>query len=585
MTAAAATVPADVTAPARRASVTGTAPAVVRRVSWALLGLLVVQFLAVGLWQAKHDSLTVDEAVDVASGVTSVVRHDLRMNPEHGPLPKALAALPALLANPIVPESATYDSAAWFDYTEEFVEANRDAGRLGDIVFLSRIIPLLIGMGCGLLLFQLGRSLFGDTAGLVAAGLWLTTPVVVGLSHFAMIDVPFTFAVLLMCECLRRHVVRPSSRTLLALGGACAAALLTRHLAVALVGVLVLGLVVAGWRVDRRRALTSSAIVGLVAFVGVWVGIRVIAPTSLHGDARVLHEQIVEQASNDSLPAKIVATAPLPLEWQSGFSYLMITSDDRPAYLFGQAWEGSKLWFFPGSMVAKLPLGVLALVAAAPFAWRRLHSDRRRVATLVVGLPAGLTFGLVLMQPLNLGLRLVMPTVALLLLAASAVAVALRGRSRYSLGVVAVIQLGAFWQATPHSLAWTAPPFQPAYRWVSDSNVDFGQDADRLAAWVDDQVATGEAVWVSQVLPRGGENPAGSLPLVGTDPNEIRGWVAVGATSLTVVNRDELSWLRAYCPVDNIGGSVLIYRFDTAPSALSGPAMPAAPCSKGPSRR
>src|SRR5690606_16014437 len=51
-----------------------------------VLAVLLVQFVAVGLWQARHDSLTVDEAVDVASGVTSLVRHDLRMNPEHGPL-------------------------------------------------------------------------------------------------------------------------------------------------------------------------------------------------------------------------------------------------------------------------------------------------------------------------------------------------------------------------------------------------------------------------------------------------------------------------------------------------------------------
>ena len=37
----------------------------------------------------------------------------------------------------------------------------------------------------------------------------------------------------------------------------------------------------------------------------------------------------------------------------------------------------------------------------------------------------------------------------------------------------------------------------------------------------------------------------------------MRGWVAVSVTSLTALDRDELSWLRAYCPVGTIGGSIV----------------------------
>lgn len=551
-----------------------------------VLAVLLVQFVAVGLWQARHDSLTVDEAVDVASGVTSLVRHDLRMNPEHGPLPKVLAALPTLLADPIVPDGDAYDTASWFDHTDEFVVTNRDAGKLDQIRFLARLVPLAIGASCALLIHRLGRQLFSPLAGLVAAGLWLTTPVFVGLSHFAMIDVPFTFTVLLLCECLRRHLVAPSTRTLLALGAASAAALLTRHLALALLGALVLWLVAAGWRADRRAALVAGATVALVAFAGVWVGIRAVAPEPLDGEARARHEHIVDTASADSLPAKAVAALPLPLEWESGFAYLTLTADQRPAFLFGQAWEGNRVWFFPGSLLTKLPLGALALVGAAPFAWRRLDAERRRLATIVVLAPAALTFALVLVQPLNLGVRLAFPTVALLLVAAGAAATHLAaGRRKLLLGAIALTQLVAFWEATPHSLAWTAPPFRPAYRWVSDSNLDFGQDADRLADWVAERTAAGDTVWTSQILPRGGSEPEGARSLLGVDPTTIRGWVAIGATSLTVVNHEQFGWLRAYCPVGTIGGSILIYRFDVPPVVTDGPTMPAGPCEGPPSRR
>jgi hypothetical protein len=284
----------------------------------------------------------------------------------------------------------------------------------------------------------------------------------------------------------------------------------------------------------------------------------------------------------------LVGAAPLPLEWKAGFGYLTITSDERPAYLFGHAWEGSRVWFFPGSLLTKLPISSLVLLLASPFAWRSLGRERRRLASLVVLAPAALTFAVVLLQPLNLGLRLVLPTVALLMLCAASSVLLVADRRRLLAGVmaiVAVVQLGSFWQAAPHSLAWTAPPFQPAYRWVSDSNVDFAQDAGRLSDWVDARTAEGERVWVAQALPRGGEAPSGAKPLVGADPAQIRGWVAVGATALTVTRRDELSWLRAYCPVGDIGGSILLYRFDDPPDPARGPTMPDPPCSGSVSRR
>jgi hypothetical protein len=62
------------------------------------------------------------------------------------------------------------------------------------------------------------------------------------------------------------------------------------------------------------------------------------------------------------------------------------------------------------------------------------------------------------------------------------------------------------------------------------------------------------------------------------DPGSVRGWVAVNATALTVYLHDELSWLRAYCPVDDLGGTVLLYRFDKSPTPEPGPDAPEGPC-------
>jgi hypothetical protein len=73
-------------------------------VAFVVLALLSVQFFALGLVQASRDSPTYDEKYHLAGGVTALTDHQLRLTPEHPPLPKVLAALPALAANPVIPQ-------------------------------------------------------------------------------------------------------------------------------------------------------------------------------------------------------------------------------------------------------------------------------------------------------------------------------------------------------------------------------------------------------------------------------------------------------------------------------------------------
>jgi hypothetical protein len=71
----------------------------------------------------------------------------------------------------------------WFDHTEEFIDANRAAGRLDRVIFLARPVPLAMGVAVAAVAYSLGSRLFGEAAGALAATLWLTTPVFVGFSH------------------------------------------------------------------------------------------------------------------------------------------------------------------------------------------------------------------------------------------------------------------------------------------------------------------------------------------------------------------------------------------------------------------
>jgi hypothetical protein len=216
--------------------------------------------------------------------------------------------------------------------------------------------------------------------------------------------------------------------------------------------------------------------------------------------------------------------------------------------------------------VAALVLGLLG--------WSRVPQRERRLALAVVALPGVALLVAVSAQPLDLGLRYAFPALALWYVAAGPlVLLGTPTWRRVGAGVLAVTQLLALGVSYPHPIAWTPPPFQPAYRWATDSNVDYAQDSGRVADW-----AAGKAPLVDLLLPRGVDPPPGSRPLLDARPDEIRGWVAVSATQLTAIDRDALSWLRAYCPVETIGWSVLVYRFDAPVDSTPGPTMPVGLC-------
>jgi hypothetical protein len=588
--------------------------AVPARLRWAILLVLAAIFLATGLYQAAHDAPTVDEGVDVSSGVTSLVRHDLRMSPEHAALPKALAALPSLLAHPVVPDTKAYRSGAWFDYSSDFVAANERAGRLRPLLFWNRTVLLAEGLACAALLYALASRWFGPDGGLIVAACWLTTPYVVGLSHLAMVDIPFTLATLAVCLALARWRERPDTARAVVLGLTLGLALASRHTALVLLAVAVV-VVIRELRTDTRQAARAVGTIVVLAIGAVWVVYRLIAPSTSRSVAAA-------SLSPNGAIAKLVNLVPLPWEWRAGFTYLDLTSGDRSSSLFGQSWMGGRWWYFPASAALKvaLPL-VVAIVVGWVLASRGQRAGSADAGTssgpatgatdrvglaLVVVLPAVALWLFLLSQPLNLGLRLALPTVALAYVGLGALAAplarvfaapraaspdeapadtpAVRTRAssmstRVLVGAAGLLlvgsQLASMAAAGPHSLAFTPVPWTPAYRWVSDSNVDAGQGLYELRAWARHH----PGAYVAYDRTRGLEVEGGTRPLKGVRPSSVRGWVAAGVTPLMQTRRAGLLWLHKYCPVGTVaGGSILLYRFTSAPDPSPGPERPVAPC-------
>jgi hypothetical protein len=78
--------------------------------------LILMAVLAGGA--AMRESVTLDEVSHIGSGVSYLQKLDLRMNPEHPPLAKVLAALPLVLRG----VHADYSHVSW-TFSEKFFPA------------------------------------------------------------------------------------------------------------------------------------------------------------------------------------------------------------------------------------------------------------------------------------------------------------------------------------------------------------------------------------------------------------------------------------------------------------------------------
>ena len=144
---------ADPVASASTAGGTGAGALARPLVRRGVLAVLCGQFVALALLQAWSDALTFDESPHLAQGLSALVHRDLRVNPEHPVLPAVLAAVPALAAGPDVPRTEAWEANRYFDYADEVVAAQVEDDRLRVVVFLSRLVPIAVALGCGLLLY------------------------------------------------------------------------------------------------------------------------------------------------------------------------------------------------------------------------------------------------------------------------------------------------------------------------------------------------------------------------------------------------------------------------------------------------
>ena len=513
------------------------------RLHYAAVTLLLVFTAVRAISSLVGDSVTFDEPFHLAAGVNAWRNGDYRISPDHPPLGRMWAILPLLFMDYRWPDAnhkgwrEADDAAFCVHWLFELNDAQR-------LVVPARCMMVALLLGVCLVTYALGRMLFGPEAGLLALVLACLSPTLLAHGRLVTTDMPVTFGIalsLLTCGWLLRRASWPR---LIAAAVALAITTLTKYswpLVLPALGVMILWALIGRRPLEvpspadtaaadnpprlltRRRQrvgvlLGACAFIGLVVWAGIWAGYRwrptLLAPPPDDADPNVeaAFEQTRQimialwqiafcdktgQPRTGWLPALLHWAADhhvLPEAYLFGIARTLFFTVERRAYLMGQYSDTGWRSYFPIAFLIKTPVPTQLLILAGLVALV-LRRTRLRDAILLAGVSTFIVVyaGYVIQGTVNIGHRHLLPLYPPLLALAGASARWLTTRvGRGLIGVALAWLAVAHVRIHPHYLAYfnelVGGPAN-GYRYLADSNLDWGQDLLRLADYARKQPA------------------------------------------------------------------------------------------------
>jgi 4-amino-4-deoxy-L-arabinose transferase-like glycosyltransferase len=453
-----------------------------------LLGVMAVNLVAA----IGRKSITNDETVLIPAGYYHLVAGEFHLVYEHPPLCKILAGIPLLFIQPNefnreqLPAGSSPGETAWA-YQTAFWNDNRDA--FESISFWTRVPMAVLTLLLGVLLFVFTRELLGEWAAVFAVALFTFEPTVLAHGRVVQTDIAAAFGFLLLFYTMWRYSKRPTARTSCAIGAAAGIALLSKFSMVLCGPVLLVFFAVRLWRSTARGAvLRDVLLVGLTSLLVVnaayWFGRRAITSDELASVQQLLGgAAIVIVALAQIVPAEFV----LGVLWQLAHS-----AEGHTAGLLGMHSKTGWWYYFPVAFALKttLPFLLLSLVALGWGMWRAVARRDVRFAWLL--LPWAVYTFLLLFSGINIGVRYYIPAYMFLFMLGGAMLARLTSLQRLrALGVALALLIIGWCSAiaartwpdyTPYMNELTAA--RPKWWYLSDSNIEWGDDVKPLAEWL-----------------------------------------------------------------------------------------------------
>ncbi len=481
-------------------------------------GLLAAQIVLL-LGNLRNTFITVDEAMNVAAGVSYWQTGRFFISRINPPLTKMLAVLPALAAKPNTDWSSLKDvttERAEFRAGMDFTKLNQS--RIFDLICLSRLVGLAWSALGGWLIYRWSSELFGRSAGCLSLALWCFEPYILGHSALVTSDIPATTAGLAASFAFVRYLKQPSCIRAAFAGGmlgvaeSCKFTLLILYI---LWPILCLTLRQTERRlVGNLRWMRSTSSLGhycLMVLVSLYVvgftyGFQGIG-TRLEDHlfvSQLLRGNQTESSGNRFQGSWLgIVRVPLPDDFLLGIDVQRVDFEKHlPSYLAGE-WRSQGWWYYYlYALAVKLPLGTSVILAWGLLSSLRRHDNSEHLADLLVLIMTPLA--IIALVSSQIGYtqhsRYVVPALPYLMInAGRLVSDHTVPSCIFSRRVDKILTPLIVWclitgtiisslRVYPHSLSYfneAAGGPMNGHKHLVDSNIDWGQDFIRLKRWVD----------------------------------------------------------------------------------------------------
>jgi 4-amino-4-deoxy-L-arabinose transferase-like glycosyltransferase len=325
---------------------------------------------------ARRESATFDEIAHIGAGASYLQKLDMRMNEEHPPLAKVLAAVPLVIRG----VHADYSQASWSfsgsgmfkQYLGEWVFGHWLITRWNDpiaTVFWARQPMLFLTLALGIVLFLYGSRLGDQWGGLLCLCAYATMPVILAFGPLVLTDIAITLFVVLTLWTFASMWRSPSRGTVLLFGLAFGGALLSKFSA-GLLFFCFLAFILSlrwlpapeqpadkaelrAWRRLRWRSLTKGILVAALVVYAVYFVLSWNEPTDSLG-------VLGHNAAALFLRRVLMA----PWIYLRGLAIFAFT-EKPPAFILGHSYPHGVWFFFPVLFLLKSPLAFLLLLVLA----------------------------------------------------------------------------------------------------------------------------------------------------------------------------------------------------------------------------
>lgn len=465
--------------------------------------VLLVMMAAAQLVAALLDSQVVDEGYHLAAGYTFLKTGVLNAETEHPPLAQALTSLPLLAMNLRLPRPVARD------YTESQREIDflyRNTAPADRILLAARCAHICFTLLLGMLIAWWTRRHFGAMPALAALAILAIEPNFLAHGHYATTDVPATLCFFAACLAWSAYLRngRPASAALS--GAAVALAMSTKYSAIFLFPIFFLLYVCAWWhrsgtpgpqpfRASFRHFTLSMAIVLLAMGPVLYVCFGFEAGPLFS----LAHGRGAGPAWSQMPPAIRWASETIPVPAPSMlhgiFILLRHNLGGHVSYLLGRYSDTGWWYYFPVVLAVKTPAGILLAfalsLAAAAIALRKRSLRCRPIEWHVLTIPPLFYFAMALRSHIDIGIRHMLPILPFVFVWIAAVLFVPRSGQPRRLVAAAALCLALTTvesaAAFPRYLAFfNFPSGGPSHGWkyVVDSNLDWGQDLKRLQTYV-----------------------------------------------------------------------------------------------------